>query len=91
MVRLLVNLVVVALLTVSFVAIYKSTIFAFDHLKDVKDSKEVSPCICQQVRPVFHIQGKGSGWPNTVIGKGKGGVGVGLQQCTCVDRVRRTN
>lgn len=45
MVRLLVNLVVLALLSLSFVAIYKSTIFAFDHLKDVKDSKEVSsPC-----------------------------------------------
>lgn len=43
MVRLLVNLVVLALLSLSFVAIYKSTIFAFDHLKDVKDSKEVSP------------------------------------------------
>lgn len=40
MVRLLVNLVVLALLSLSFVAIYKSTIFAFDHLKYVKDSKE---------------------------------------------------
>ncbi|KAK8383888.1 hypothetical protein O3P69_015973 [Scylla paramamosain] len=40
MVRLLVNMVVLALLSVSFVAIYKSTIFAFDHLKDAKDSKE---------------------------------------------------
>ena len=43
MVRLLVNLVVVALLSVSFVAIYKSTIFAFDHLKDA--SREVGHLI----------------------------------------------
>lgn len=40
MVRLLVNLVVLALLSVSFVAIYKSTIFAFDRLEEAKGPKE---------------------------------------------------
>ncbi|KAG0719287.1 Transmembrane channel-like protein 7 [Chionoecetes opilio] len=40
MVRLLVNLVVLGLLSVSFVAIYQSTIFAFDHLKEVSRESE---------------------------------------------------